>query len=492
MHKLVSFFKSKPLFLFLLPAFFVFHGFTENYHAIPFKDALWLLFGYLVAALILFFVSWLFLRQAIKSSVFSFCIMGFDFSFGNIKDSLKALFADALITRYIFLVPFFLLVFVFIAWWLKKEKRSMYRLGFYLNTLLVILILADAFSLLQKKEQRRYAVNSSSELSFKCDSCVKPDIYFLVFDEYSSSTALKEKWGYNNNDLDTFLLQKGFKLIPYSKSNYNFTEFSMASILNMDYLKIADPSACTIKDYNNCFESIRENQVCHILRSMDYDIVNCSIFDLQKKSSLVNEGFLPLKTKLITAQTFTGRVKRDLLFHILSGKTKIRSLSKYFFYATYRNNQKLIKATIQTAVDSSTKPRFVYSHIEMPHHPFYFNKYGQEKSTTELPNENITSYLDYLPSTNQVVKQMVRSILDHSKKPVVIVLMGDHGFREQQERDFQFKNLNAVYISSGHYSGFSDSITSVNEYRILFNNLFHASFPLKKDSTVFLLDKIGD
>jgi hypothetical protein len=68
-------------------------------------------------------------------------------------------------------------------------------------------------------------------------------------------------------------------------------------------------------------------------------------------------------------------------------------------------------------------------------------------------------------------------------------LIGDHGFREHQEKNFQFRNLNAVYISSGNYSEFYDTVTNVNEYRVLFNTLFKASLPLKKDSTIFLTDK---
>jgi hypothetical protein len=127
----------------------------------------------------------------------------------------------------------------------------------------------------------------------------------------------------------------------------------------------------------------------------------------------------------------------------------------------------------------------------MPHPPFYYNKFGQQRSKLELikDSQGILSYLEYLPKTNEVIKQIITSILTHSKRPVAILLIGDHGFRQDQSKDFQFRNLNAIYISSGNYSGFHDSTTNVNEYRILFNNLFQASLPLKKDSTIFLFDK---
>jgi hypothetical protein len=40
----------------------------------------------------------------------------------------------------------------------------------------------------------------------------KPDIYFLLFDAYTSSLALKEQYHYDNGDFDRFLLQKGFHI----------------------------------------------------------------------------------------------------------------------------------------------------------------------------------------------------------------------------------------------------------------------------------------
>jgi hypothetical protein len=113
------------------------------------------------------------------------------------------------------------------------------------------------------------------------------------------------------------------------------------------------------------------------------------------------------------------------------------------------------------------------------------------KTAQEVIKDNwsVPGYLSYLPKTHEVVKQVVDNILTNAKRPVAIALMSDHGFREHQESSFVFRNLNAVYLPSGDYSGFYDSITNINTFPVLFNNLFKASVPLKKDSTVFLLDK---
>jgi hypothetical protein len=460
------------------------------------KDGLFLMAVYLAASIVIFFLAWLFFRNVFKAAFFSFGLMSFHFFFGAAQDVLKRLLDNSFFTRYSFLVPFFFIALIVFVISLKRRKRPLINFCLYLNSLLLILLLIDISWLLEKnfiKEDQAISVNKYN-ISAICDTCTKPDIYFLLFDEYASSTAIKEVWNYNNNDLDSFLLQRGFRIQPYSKSNYNFTPFSMASILNMDYLYTINSKACTVKDYTEVTKQIKKNRVCSFLQSLGFTIINYSIFDLDENPAIVNESFLPLKTKLITSQTFLSRVQKDLLHLLLVGKFEMKWLSKDLIYVTDNNNNKLIKATLDESTSSSEKPRFIYSHIEMPHPPFYFNKNGKQTDKKVLITENETvpvkSYLEYLPYTNAVIKNLVTSILDNAKRPIVIILMGDHGFRtRQQPEPYYFRNQNAVYISSGNYKGFYDNISNVNEFRVLFNNLFHTSFSLLKDSTSFLIDK---
>jgi hypothetical protein len=493
MNSFISFLRSNPVFFLLLPLFFVFHGFTENFNAIPVSDAFWLLIVYLTASLVIFFLAWLLYKNYLKAALLSFCTMAFHFFFGGMQDLLKKWFNDSFITRYSFILSFFLILFIVLIVVLKKRKVQFLKATFYLNILFCILILIDTAGLLFETVLPKSQSYSKAPKEIKCDSCIKPDIYFLIFDEYSSSTALKELWNYENSELDSFLAKKKFKLIPYSRSNYNFTEFSIASTLNMDWLNIPAPQACTVKDYNNCFELIKNNQVTSMLRSIGYKIRNYSIFDIDKNPSPVSEDFLPLKTKLITSQTFLSRIRKDLFYHLLAGKFEIEWLTRDLIYTTRHNNEKIINATIKESLESSPESKFVYSHIEMPHPPFYYDKNGKEKDKQKLLEENknlnVNSYLDYLPSTNKVIKQLINSIIDHAKRPLVIILMGDHGFRANQPQNYYFRNLNAVYTSSGNYQGFYENISSINEFRILFNNLFLTSFQPLKDSTLFLTDK---
>ena len=72
---------NKEYFLVLLPVFFVWHGFVENYTSVTLSGVFDLLLGYLLALLILFAVFYLVFRSWRKTSVFVFLVMAFQFFF---------------------------------------------------------------------------------------------------------------------------------------------------------------------------------------------------------------------------------------------------------------------------------------------------------------------------------------------------------------------------------------------------------------------------
>jgi len=128
----------------------------------------------------------------------------------------------------------------------------------------------------------------------------------------------------------------------------------------------------------------------------------------------------------------------------------------------------------------------------MPHGPFVFDRNGRQRDTKDIMSEDTTkipaAYLDYLVYTNTQIKKLVSAIQERSGGSTAIILMGDHGFRYHGNQYYHenFENLNAVYLPGRDYRLLYDSITCVNEFRVVFNSLFNQSIPLLKDSTIFL------
>jgi hypothetical protein len=153
--KLLHIIRTKPIFLFLLPAFFVLHGFSENYDFIPVKDALLLTAVYTGASIAFSLLCWLLYRNFIKANLAAFFIMAFNFFFGSTHDGLRKIFPGAFITKYVFILP--AAAIIFIAWliFLKKRKSPLFKLSYYFNILFFILLLTDTVLLTGKIVARK-------------------------------------------------------------------------------------------------------------------------------------------------------------------------------------------------------------------------------------------------------------------------------------------------------------------------------------------------
>jgi hypothetical protein len=489
-------FKKWPLYVLLLPLFFVYHGVKENFGFILVTDYGSLMLFYCSSSLIIYFLFYRVYRQPIKAGLVTFCLFSFFFFYGAVQDFLKEHLP--LLNRYVILVPSFLFCIVIIAILVKRSTKKFTKTNLFFNCLLSIYLFADLGVILVKiifpaKDKFSIYPFAQNGQYNDCKDCVKPDIYFLVFDEYASSYCLKNDFGFDNSELDRFLTGKQFRIQQYSSGNYNFTPFSVSSILNMSYIHGINPDSITGDDYARCNKLIRENEVIKYLSATGYTIINYSIFDMAGNPSPVNQDFLPLKARLITDRTLWGRVKRDILWNLFAGRFEIKWLSNQAVYIYENNNNKLIHLVEKESAKKSKSPRFIYAHYNLPHPPYYFDKNGNPLDKEKLEHKydgDSNLYLDYVMYTNTKIKELVNTISANSNGQAVIIVMGDHGFRNDNKmpRHVFLQNQNAVYLPGKNDHLFYDSITGVNQFRVLINTLFRQNISLLKDSTVFLKD----
>ena len=88
---------------------------------------------------------------------------------------------------------------------------------------------------------------------------------------------------------------------------------------------------------------------------------------------------------------------------------------------------------------------------------------------------------------------LISTIKKNTGGNAVIIFMSDHGFRYipngKDLPGYAFNNQNAVYFPDGDYHLFYDSISAVNQFRVIFNKMFRQNLPLLKDSSIFLITK---
>ena len=489
-------FNKNALFLFLLPVFFVFHGCAENFGFISVKDCLLLLATYVPVTLVVYLLLYWAYRNVAKAALLAFILLGFYLFFGAIYDFLKE-YASPL-HKYRILVPLFFVLVLCMIVYLKKTSNTFQRITFFLNLLFTVYLLFDIAGITWKfmhPVPDKFSVYHFTEANqyTSCETCENPDIYFLIFDEYSSSLSLQEHYGFHN-DLDSFLLKRDFHIQTKGYSNYNYTPASIASMLNISYIKGIRPNTLfTIDDYGRSQKLIKNNEVIKFLSQRGYSIINCSAFDLAGSPSPVVQLFLPLNTRLITDKTLLSRMYRDVGWMA----SNIAWLGDYYFFRVMRVNQKLLKMTKELSAAKSNRPKFIYAHFYLPHDPFYFDSTGHLRSKKAMQedgrfaNRPSKAYLDYLMYSNTEIKNLIDTIRTNTGGKAVIMVMGDHGFREYIETNTMqsFQAMNAIYLPGKDYHLFYDSISSVNQFRVVFNTLFKQSIPLLKDSTVFLAGK---
>ncbi len=483
--------KSKPLYLILLPIFFVLHGYTENYSIIPYKDALILLFFYYVIALIFLFFFWLIFKNFQKASLITFILLCYQFFFGAIHDFLKSYLPNSIIIKYSFIIPISIFILFLIIWRLKKLKKLFFRTTYFLNSIFILFILVDSIWLFTKINTKIKPTNILYKGFINCDTCKKPDIYLIVADGYPGEKELTDIFKYDNSVFENQLIKKGFRIIKNTKSNYNFTPFSISSMLNMDYLEGLEGSNTSKKDMSLCYETIKKNKTLKFLLNQGYEFYNYSIFNFEGQPTLAYPTFLPMKTKPITSQTFTNRIISDLSYHLIT-TFKFESSIKRRKNLDLTNNNLFYSLTQKIVAKNNKKPKFIYTHLIMPHYPYYYD--SQEnlisyKLLTEDYIFNKKAFIEYLKYANKKYEELISNILSLSKDPPIIIFMGDHGFREFKDSvnsNYYFMNFNSVYLPNGNYKAFYDGQSNVNQFRNLLNLQFNQNLSLLKDSTSFL------
>lgn len=476
----------------LFSLFFVWHGFVYYFDLIPLRDAALLFLFFAGLSVFFYLISLLIFRKRNKASFFSFVLMIYYIFFGYFHDGIKQLAGNSFFSRYSFVLPASLLLFIIIAIGLKKFKGSLSKTNLYLNTLFIILLLIDSGVFILKISKSKQ--QTTSALPFlPCDRCSTPDIYLIIADSYPGKTELKEKLDFDNTPFENALQQRGFHVIDSSTSNYNFTPFSVSSMLNMEYLKGINGSNSNKDDILKCYTTIKNNQTLQYLASLGYSFYNYSIFDFNKQPSLAKPTFLPRKTQPLVSHTLRYRMQYEL-GHLLITRFKIKSVIRNIRNLDLRNNNELFELTKKQNGEHASNPKFVYTHLVMPHYPYYFDSSGKQIPYEKLTDDyiiNTDAFLQYLVYGNQKYLELIDDILKSSKNPPVIILMGDHGFREfprQVDPKYYFMNLNAILLPGKNYSQFYNGMSSVNQFRIILNTVFNQKLPILKDSTSFITE----
>lgn len=376
----------------------------------------------------------------------------------------------------------------------KLPEKTQSRLVYFLNLLLLLYIVAEAGLMgVNSFKKATPDVYSSLTATQSNQQANQPDVYLIVFDEYMGTNGLKAALNYDNSAQDSFLLQNGFHIQHNSRSNYDLTLFSTASLLNSSYFPAGNrQNAVGVKQMHHSFDRIYNNRVQDIFKAHGYSINNYSMFEMRSAPPLPYSqvNFFPINRRLITENTFYDmvishfKISFDGGFHFAHRDTH---------FSLFHYNEQLAADLAENAAQPQKQPGFYYVHFYTPHEPFYFDKNGQllsADSSWAVSDISLPQFYTYnLEYANRKMQMVVNAILAHKKDNAIIILLGDHGYRNNsitKESPLRCANLNAVYFPDHNYNGLYDTITNVNIIRLAMNKALGTNYPLLPDSSTLL------
>ena len=471
--------------------FFIAHGYSQSYQLVPFKDLLILACQILIAGIALFLLNCRLLRSKIKAGIFTSAILFIILFFGVFQD----FFADSRwLSVLSYLRPLILvcLVVIFLLFfYLKRTKRSFGKTIVYINSLFLVYLLMETgrifFLPSSTSNQDGQGVGG-----FKlpgCDTCKLPSVYLVVMDEYLGSAGLEKYFNYANTSIENFLGDRDFRVLDNTTSNYQFTLFSMASMLNMRYIpEVQEEKMEDRYVYNRVLVLLKNNLVSNLFQRNGYKIVNLSPFEIRNAPSEFSSKELPQRIELITGQTMTYRIWKYL--PVWLSEMKIAPRTRREELTIVDANESAMKRAIEVAESHQDSPVFTYVHLMMPHSPFVYDSLGRRTGlwSQDLSREEADkAYLQYLVYTNRRIEKFIAQLQAATKRQAIIQLVSDHGYRPAGEGDirYAYQTFNAVFLPGKDYRHWYDGMSNVNQYRALINSLFGERISLLKDSIVY-------
>ena len=316
-----------------------------------------------------------------------------------------------------------------------------------------------------------------------------PDIFVLLLDGYPRADTLQNDLGIDNSPFLAALEDSGFVVDASSRANYMKTWLSVASMFHMGYVEdipiFGDPTPDPAGQYRLASRAIAQAPFAEALRQRGYEIVaGTSPFtetDLMTADRVLDPGQPTNFENAVMLMTLTARI--------------VEAVSPGFLaQLQVEQVQEGLDTLTSVARESSTRPLFMFAHVEAPHTPFGVDADGEPVpmpecfpiscstfdhyiTTLGLSREKYGERLaGYLAYTNQRVLEAIRTVV-RERPDAVVIVMSDHGSRyDPDDPQEHFRNLFAAR-TPGVDDAFPAGTDMVNVFRYLSNAYFDTDFP---------------
>jgi hypothetical protein len=478
-----------PFYFALFAAYPVLTLLAFNSSELIFKDGVRALLVSLLAAGILFLLFWLLFKSKQRAALTVTILLLLFYGYGHLYNLVSKKWDIPHLTAW--MLGLWLALAGTTIGWLARRKTRVRKAAPVLNIVALSLVIT---AIVQAILWSPFHANSVADdfapvqtLSVP-EGQTPPDIYYIIIDSYGRSDLLKRAFKYDNSEFIQNLEALGFYVSKCSVSNYNRTEISLASSLNMEYLQNLDNDYQPPNiDRGTLWASISHSAVRADMESAGYKTV---AFATGFPWSEVRDSDVYYSPSLIRGQLNgfeTLLMRTTPLRHLEdAGLINFEEIDGLRF----RQRTELILNSMDVLA-RMPGPKFVFIHILPPHPPFVFAPDGTWTDPAAFLNEDdlytgtayAEGYRNQIAYISNQVESAVQTILDESSTPPVIIIQGDHAPWLQTGAN-SFQILSAYYLP-GHNDLLYPTITPVNTFRLVLDTYLGADYPLLDDVSYY-------
>jgi hypothetical protein len=476
-----------PFYPLLFAIFPVLSTLGVNIREVYFKAGLRSLLVALGIGILFYLVFWLMTRKTSLAGLLSLWSVILFYSYGYIFKDNSGLIVWGL---------FWLIACVLMIRHVKVDGR----LSLVLNIVALFLLITPlvqilSFSINQQNSNQAAQQMLSTQQLTPPDS--PPDVYLIVLDSHLRSDVLLETFDLDNSDFTNELESMGFNVLDCAMSNYAYTPLSMASMLNLDYISTLAPDLQPPKtDRTLLFELIKQSSLRRSLEEIGYSTYN--IVSYQPLAWEDASHYMATDANSISnsSQTVIVNSFESLVSEPTLAKPLLKLLARHvqsdslvpidYLYADDARQQLFIQKKL-TEIVPERGPKFVFAHINIPHPPYVFNADGsliQDPPplpwVTPIPwDDYLGYYSNHVQYIDSAILPIIKTILNSSDNPPVIVIVGDHGADSANRLGV----LSAYFLPSGLAADIPEHTSLVNGFRYVFNHVFGANLPILENSS---------
>lgn len=458
------------IFAAIFPAIFLY---GNNSNEANIQDVLRPMLLFVAIALALFLVCFIIIRNTYKSAVITVLFMLVFENFATLEAFLLNINPDL---RYWHTTAIFLFILLHIAYLINRfipadlDAAISSVLCLVFGALVVVNVVVAVPGEINKMNARQLeAAQSKPEenaLGVNSGSETLPNIYLLVFDEFSGFRQMEKYYHYDNKVLKDFLTENGFTISYDSHNESIITTTVTTNLANLDYIVDNTTSESEKK-------ALRQNGALFSLMSdLGYDIRKLSVNELYGEDYRI-EGLTSVGTSL----TATGEDLNTLLF-------KQTALYPWIKHTT-SDTLKLVEF-LESDDNIPSETTFTIAHMAISHTPFYYDENGNIRPSVDWNNWHDDSiYLDIYKYNTKLIISIVENLVKNDPN-ALIMLMSDHGARASTDAElfmekFELNDVNNIF-NAFYYNGEDlqeySNLSAVNTLRMLLNQAIGTDYTL--------------